>query len=269
MPEELVPVLNRVKELARGGLTSMMVLGDFLKRRIAPLQQRTRMAYMYTGSNECCRIARGPSTDFTRAELEVAIRGMTGDTFSPESLVLPSGVKALCEDQTLWSSVLASMPTLDEGGLAVRQLGGDPNRRIHIPGASPNRQQRASQGPGGHVPEVRPPSGRGKIRCRCRSTATRTTWVPPRPGGATRRRGQPPRGAAKQRGPSPGGSSAATAPSSGSRPPNARRRRRPRGKAGLHHLRHSASSQRGDRRKRGVFLRSSRFLRRHRCRSAQ
>jgi hypothetical protein len=38
MPEELVPVLTRVKELARGGLTSMMVLGDFLKRRIAPLQ---------------------------------------------------------------------------------------------------------------------------------------------------------------------------------------------------------------------------------------
>jgi hypothetical protein len=36
LPEGLVPVLNRVKELARGGLTSMMVLGDFLKRRIAP-----------------------------------------------------------------------------------------------------------------------------------------------------------------------------------------------------------------------------------------
>jgi hypothetical protein len=90
----------------------MMVLG--------PLQQRTRMAYMYTGSNDCCRIARGPGTDFTWAELDVAIRGMTGDAFSLESLVLPSGVKALCEDQALRASVLASMPTLDEGGLAVR-----------------------------------------------------------------------------------------------------------------------------------------------------
>jgi hypothetical protein len=93
LPAEIGPVLNRVKELARGGLTSMMVLGDFLKWQIAPLQQRTRMACMYTGSNDCCRIARGPGTDFTRAELEVAIRGMTGDTFSPESLVLPSRVK--------------------------------------------------------------------------------------------------------------------------------------------------------------------------------
>jgi hypothetical protein len=35
---ELDPVLDRVKTLARGGLTSVMVLGDFLRRRIAPLQ---------------------------------------------------------------------------------------------------------------------------------------------------------------------------------------------------------------------------------------
>jgi hypothetical protein len=95
MLEKLVPVLNRVKELARGGLTSMMELGDFLKRHIAPLQQWTRMSCMYTGTKDCCRITRGPGTDFTRAELEVAIRGMTGDTFSPESLILLSGVKAL------------------------------------------------------------------------------------------------------------------------------------------------------------------------------
>jgi hypothetical protein len=127
---ELDPVLNRIKKLARSGLTSTMVLGDFLKRRIAPLQQRSRMAYMYTGLNDCCRIARRPGGDFTRAELEATLRRMTGEAFSPVSLVLPSGVKALCEDQALWSSVLASMPTLDEGGLAVRQLGGDPNRGL-------------------------------------------------------------------------------------------------------------------------------------------
>jgi hypothetical protein len=38
LPAELDPVLDRVKVLARGGLTSMMDLGDFLRRRIAPLQ---------------------------------------------------------------------------------------------------------------------------------------------------------------------------------------------------------------------------------------
>jgi hypothetical protein len=139
-----------------------MVLGDFLKRRIATLQQWTRMACMYTGLNDCCRIARGPGSDFSRAELEGAFRAMTGEAFSMESLVLLSGIKALCEDQVLRSTVLASMPTHDEGGLVVRQLRGDPNRGIHIPGAAPDRQQRASQGPGGPSPGGPAPAGKGK-----------------------------------------------------------------------------------------------------------
>jgi hypothetical protein len=139
-----------------------MVLGDFLKWRIAPLQQRTRMACMYMGTNDCCSITHGPGTDFSRAELEAAFRAMTGEAFSPESLVLPIGVKALCEDQALRLTVLASMPTLDEGSLAVRQLRCDPNRRIHIPGTSPIRQQRASQGPGGPSPGGSAPTGKGK-----------------------------------------------------------------------------------------------------------
>jgi hypothetical protein len=37
---EFLPVLDRIKSLATGGLTSMHVVGDFLKRRIAPLQRR-------------------------------------------------------------------------------------------------------------------------------------------------------------------------------------------------------------------------------------
>jgi hypothetical protein len=87
---------------------------------------------------------------------------MTGETFSPESLVLPSRVKALCEDQALRSSILAAMPTLDEGGLAVRQLGGDPNRGLHIPGATSDRQQHASGGPGEPGPGGPAPAGKGK-----------------------------------------------------------------------------------------------------------
>jgi hypothetical protein len=34
---EFEPVLDRIKELAAGGLTSMHVVGDFLKRRVVPL----------------------------------------------------------------------------------------------------------------------------------------------------------------------------------------------------------------------------------------
>jgi hypothetical protein len=40
---EFEPVLDRIKELAGGGLTSMHVVGDFLKRRVMPLQGRPRL----------------------------------------------------------------------------------------------------------------------------------------------------------------------------------------------------------------------------------
>ena len=34
---EFLPVLDRIKALATGGLTSMHVVSDFLKRRVMPL----------------------------------------------------------------------------------------------------------------------------------------------------------------------------------------------------------------------------------------
>jgi hypothetical protein len=95
---ELDPVLDRVKTLARGGLTSMMVLGDLLRRRITPLQERSRMACMFTRVNDCCRIVRGAGTDLSRVELEASIWSMTGKAYIPELLVPPRGIKALCED---------------------------------------------------------------------------------------------------------------------------------------------------------------------------
>jgi hypothetical protein len=42
--------------LATGGLTSMHVVGDFLKRRIMPLQRRSRLCCWFTGLNDINRI---------------------------------------------------------------------------------------------------------------------------------------------------------------------------------------------------------------------
>jgi hypothetical protein len=43
----------------------MHVAGDFLKRRIALLQQRARLCCWFTGSNDIGRIQRGPGTDLS------------------------------------------------------------------------------------------------------------------------------------------------------------------------------------------------------------
>jgi hypothetical protein len=82
-------VLDRIETLATGGLTSMHVVGDFLKRRVTPLQQRPRLSCWFTGPNDISRIQRGPGTDLSWEELELLVKGITGESFILESLILP------------------------------------------------------------------------------------------------------------------------------------------------------------------------------------
>jgi hypothetical protein len=111
----------------------MHVVGDFLKRRIAPLQQRARLCCWFTGSNDIGRIQRGPGTDLSWEALEVLVKGISGESFIPESLILPEGIPALCDDVGLSTVILATLSTLDERGVAVRQTGDrDPHRGIRI-----------------------------------------------------------------------------------------------------------------------------------------
>jgi hypothetical protein len=134
---EFLPVMDRIKTLATGGLTSMHVVGDFLKRRIAPLQRRVRLCCWFTGPNDIGRIQRGPGTDLSWEELELLVKGIIGESFVPESLILFQGIPALCDDPGLRTVILATLPTLDESGVAVQQTGGrDPHRGIRIYDAS-------------------------------------------------------------------------------------------------------------------------------------
>jgi hypothetical protein len=121
---EFEPVLDRIKELAVGGLTSMPVLGDFLKRRVMPLQGRPRLCCWFTGPSDIGRIQHGPGTDLTWEQLEIFVRGITGEAFIPESLMPPQGISPLCDNPGLRSVVLARLPTLDESGVVVRQTSG-------------------------------------------------------------------------------------------------------------------------------------------------
>jgi hypothetical protein len=49
---EFLPVLDRIKGLATGGLTSTHVVGDLLKRRIPLLQRRPPLCCWFTGPND-------------------------------------------------------------------------------------------------------------------------------------------------------------------------------------------------------------------------
>src|SRR6185503_15423564 len=148
LPPAFDPVLNKIKALAESGLTSLHVLGDFLKSRIAPLKQRPRPAWSFTGPQDCSRTHRGEDSDLTQEALEVLVRVVTGEIFIPEHLILPQGVIPLSEDSRLRTVVLTTLPTLDDGGLAARQTGGDPDRGIRIPGASGEQAVPSAAGSG-------------------------------------------------------------------------------------------------------------------------
>jgi hypothetical protein len=116
---EFKPVLDRIKSLVTSGLTSMHVVGDFLKRRIAPLQARACLSCWFTGSNNLGRIHRGPGTNLSWEGLELLVKGITGESFVLETLIPPEGIPPLCDDQGLRAAILDWLPTLDESGVAI------------------------------------------------------------------------------------------------------------------------------------------------------
>jgi hypothetical protein len=79
---EFLPVLDKIKILATCGLTSMHLVSDLLKRRIAPLQRRPRLSCWFTSPNDIGRIQRGPGTDLSRDELELLVGGLLGRLLS-------------------------------------------------------------------------------------------------------------------------------------------------------------------------------------------
>jgi hypothetical protein len=124
--------------------------------------------------SEIGRIQRGPGTDLTREQLEILVRGITGEAFIPESLIPPQGISPLCDNPGLRSAVLARLPTLDESGVAVRQTGGwDPHRGIHVPGAPVGGSQPADVAPRA-PPAVPSSSDKGKGAASSSSTPDAT-----------------------------------------------------------------------------------------------
>jgi hypothetical protein len=87
---EFLHILDRIKVLATGSLTSMHVVSDLLKRRIAPLQKRPRLSCWFTDPNDICRIQRGPGTDLSWDELELLVGDYWGD-FCPGIPDTPPG----------------------------------------------------------------------------------------------------------------------------------------------------------------------------------
>jgi hypothetical protein len=108
------------------------------------------------------------------------VKGITGESFVAESLIPPEGILPLCDAQGLRTAILDSLPTLDESGVAVRQIGGrDPHHGIQIPSV-PTGGSRPVDAGSRAPPATLSPSGKGKGAASSSST----------PGGSGRSEGE-------------------------------------------------------------------------------
>jgi hypothetical protein len=113
------PLLDRIQYLAENGLTSLMVLHDFLSKRLTPLQDRShRPAWMYTGVNDIMRLDRRPGSSLGDTLLTASLKALTTDPPSAELVTPAAGCEPLCANQAARTALLAIMPTLDDVDIA-------------------------------------------------------------------------------------------------------------------------------------------------------
>ncbi|XP_062232867.1 uncharacterized protein LOC133930219 [Phragmites australis] len=134
-------VLNRIDDLRRAGLTSLMVVADYLRRRLAPLRERARFAWMYTGSGNLTRTYISPNVDLDEGALAALLNVVTGvDDLA--LAVLPREELALYADPGR-AALQASLMEFDAQGMVDH-----PGRRnpgtIHIHGVDDNRGRSAA-----------------------------------------------------------------------------------------------------------------------------
>jgi hypothetical protein len=89
--------------------------------------------------------------------------GITRETLVPESLILPQDITTLYDDPGLRTTILATLPTLNDSGVAVHQTGDrDPLRGSRIPGVLAGGTQPVSVVPSTNPAMAPSPLDKGK-----------------------------------------------------------------------------------------------------------
>ncbi|XP_066161619.1 uncharacterized protein [Oryza sativa Japonica Group] len=180
-------VLDRLAGLRSQGLTGAMVYGDYLRRRIAPLQRRARGAWEYTGSEDYMRTHQGVRWDWAPEDFKIVVQRVL-NLSSVEASLIPQGVLPLCSDPDR-ASILTIMQAIgaSEERAPRGHEGAGGSRRGE---QSTPRGGRASGPRDGGPGSSRPADARGK-----RKQGGSPPPSPPRGGGAARASSRRPEGA--------------------------------------------------------------------------
>nr|AAR06377.1 putative retrotransposon protein [Oryza sativa Japonica Group]ABF96345.1 retrotransposon protein, putative, unclassified [Oryza sativa Japonica Group] len=107
-------VLDRLAGLRSQGLTGAMVFGDYLRRRIAPLQRRVRGAWEYTGPEDIMRTHQGRKWDWDPEDFRMVVQRVL-NLSSLEASLNPQGVLPLCSDPER-ANILTIMQAVERQG---------------------------------------------------------------------------------------------------------------------------------------------------------
>jgi hypothetical protein len=128
-----IPVLGRIRILAENGLTSMMVLHDYVSKRIAPLQERTRLAWLYTRVNDVTWLECGDGPTVGEEALALMMGKLSPDLSSHDFVTPPASCQPLYMDQAARTLLLVVMPSMNEVNIVAIQRG-DQSCGVQIPG---------------------------------------------------------------------------------------------------------------------------------------
>jgi hypothetical protein len=205
--EEYDAVWDRLRGLRSLGLTGAMVFGDYFRRRIAPLQDRSRGAWEYTGPNDPIRTHVGERWDWGKEDAKMVIRRVLG-LDSAEQTLIPDGILPLCCDRDR-ESILAVMSVVG-AGRSRSSRGGTNGSAAGVGGSGATTGGSRTSGPGGGGSSRAPGPSRGPgddstsdPKGKRKMPESRLP-SPPRGGGAERVADRPPAGHKRPAGPEAG-----------------------------------------------------------------
>jgi hypothetical protein len=126
------PMLDQIWYLVENGLTSLMVLHDFMSKRLAPLLDRPHPKWMYTAVNDIMWLDHGPGSSLGEDLLATCLKALTLDQLSAELLAPPAACEPICMNQATRTMLFSVMPTQDTIDITSVQRG-DLSHGVPIP----------------------------------------------------------------------------------------------------------------------------------------
>lgn len=121
------PVLDRLALLRQASLTSMMVVFNFFRRHLAPLQACLNSVWAYTRDDDITRLAHSVSFNYDEEALSRHMKLSTSEKGDIVAAFPPAGAVPLCEHEVR-HAILDHMPRTNAYGLvpgAAQPVGGE------------------------------------------------------------------------------------------------------------------------------------------------